>query len=109
MDDDIPKTRPRPPKPEPTQGLSEAELSRMAREAVHQAPDSRIDKQLARMGLIDGESTEPGLRQPTNAATVAPPELESLRKELRRAQAMLWVLVAVAAVLAVVVVVLLVR
>jgi hypothetical protein len=111
MDDDMPKTRSRPAKPEQTQGLSEAELSRMAREAVHQPADSRIDKQLARMGLIDGEATEPQGRQPVGASAVAEPapELEHLRQELRRAHALLWVLVAVAAVLAAIVVFLLVR
>jgi hypothetical protein len=109
MDDDMPKTRPRPAKPEPTQGLSEAELSRMAREAVHQPADSRIDKQLARMGLIDGEAADAQVRQPSGTSTMAGPEIDRLRKELRRAHAMLWVLIAVAAVLAVIVVVLLVR
>jgi len=54
--DDTPEPRPRSPKAEPTSGPTEAELSRIAREAVHQAPDSRLDKQLARMGLLGHSS-----------------------------------------------------
>jgi hypothetical protein len=36
---------------------SEAELSRMAREAVRQPADPRLDRQLARMGLADAPAT----------------------------------------------------
>lgn len=107
MDDNTPKSRPHPPKAEP--GPTEAELSRMAREAVHQPPDSRIDKQLAWMGLTDSEPAEAQPRQTTDRSAVADPEIDLLRTELRRAKMLLWALVAVAAILAIVVVVLLVR
>src|SRR4051812_194849 len=53
QDDTTPKTAGQSPKPEPTARYSEAELSRIAREAVHQAPDARLDRELARLGLVD--------------------------------------------------------
>jgi hypothetical protein len=101
MDDDTSVNRPPSPKAERAPGPTEAELSRIAREAVHQAPDARLDKQLARMGLLDASET--------SRPVPVDPELERLRSELRRARSMLWVLVAVIAILAVVVVVLLIR
>lgn len=110
MDDDTSEPRVRSPKAEPTPGPSEAELSRIAREAVHQAPDAHLDRQLARMGLLDAsDSVEPQSSQPTSRPVVVDPELERLRAELRRTRSMLWVLVTVIAILAVVVVFLLLR
>jgi hypothetical protein len=65
MEHDSPKGRPRPPKAEPMAAPSEAELSRMAREAVRQPADPRLDKQLAWMGLLDtDEPPEPGAAEP---------------------------------------------
>lgn len=111
MDDDMPKkTRPHPPRAEPPPGPTDAELSRIARAAVHQEPDARLDKELARMGLMD--ASEPAERQPrppVDRFVVVDPELERLRKQLQRTEAIVWVLVAVSAVLAVLVVVLLFR
>lgn len=108
--DDTPEPRARSPKAEPTSGPTEAELSRIAREAVRQTPDPRLDKQLARMGPMDtSEPAEPQPGQPTGRSVVIGPELERLRKELRRIEVILWVLVAVIGILAVMVVVLLFR
>jgi hypothetical protein len=110
MDDDTSVNRPPSPKTERAPGPTEAELSRIAREAVHQAPDARLDKQLARMGLLDAsESAKPQTGQPTSRPAPVDPELERVRSELRRARSMLWVLVAIIAILAVGVVVLLIR
>ena len=110
MDDDTPEPRVRSPKAEGTSGPSEAELSRIAREAVHQAPDARLDKQLARMGLLDASaSADPHPGQPASRPAAIDPELERLRKELRRTRLILWVLIAVIAILVVVLVVLLFR
>jgi hypothetical protein len=110
MDDDTPQPRARSPKADPTPGMSEAELSRIAREAVHQAPDSRLDKQLERMGLVDAASAaEPQPSQPPSGPAAIDPELERLREALRRSRSMLWLLAAVIAILVVIVVVLLLR
>ncbi len=108
--DDTPEPKARSPKAEPTPGLSEAELSRIAREAVHQAPDSRLDKQLARMGLLDASEsavTRPG--QPPSHPAEIDPELERLRGELRRTRLILWAFLAVIAILGLVIIALLSR
>ena len=108
--DDRPKSRPRSPRAEPTPAPTEGELSRIAREAVRQTPDPRLDKQLARMGPMDtSEPAEPQPGQPTGRSVVIGPELERLRKGLRRVEVILWVLLAVSGILAVMVVVLLIR
>ena len=44
---------PQSPKAEPMAAPNEAELSRIAREAVHQPADPRLDRQLARMGVME--------------------------------------------------------
>lgn len=110
MDDEVPTSRPDPPKAEATRGLTEAELSRIAREAVHQAPDARLDKQLARMGLTDASApAEAKPAQPTSRPVAIDPELERLRSQLRRMKTIVWVLAAFSLLLAVVVVALFVR
>jgi hypothetical protein len=116
MQDDTSDSPARGAKPESTSRYTEAELSRIAREAVHQEPDARLDKELARLGLVDdSEAPEP----PTHPATppvAIDPELErlrneyaSLRAELDRSIMIVRLLIGVLAVLAIVVVVLLVR
>jgi hypothetical protein len=75
-------------------------MSRIAREAVHQPADPRLDKQLERMGLLEQASGRP---------PAVAPEIDRLRAELRRLKAIVWVLAGVAGILAVLVVVLLVR
>jgi hypothetical protein len=110
MDADTPKSRTQAPRAEPPPTPSEAELSRIAREAVHQPADARLDKQLARMGLIDvpeGAETQAG--HPAARAIAVDPELERLRQDLRRLRSILWALVGVIVVLAIAVVVLLIR
>ena len=108
--DDTPKPRPRPAKAAPTPPPTEGELSRIAREAVRQAPDPRLDKQLARMGLADpSPPAEPAPGQPASGLAVIGPQLERLGRELWRIHVTLWVLVAVVGILAVLVVVLLFR
>lgn len=110
MDDDATETRPVPQKGQPAAPLTEAELSRIAREAVHQPADARLDKQLARLGLVD--AAEPSAvppAGPTGTPTAIDPELTRLREELRRMRVFLALLVAIIAVLGIVVVVLLVR
>lgn len=110
MDDDTSEVRSQTPKAEPTPGPTDAELSRIARQAVHQPPDARLDKQLARMGLLD--EPEPGATQPNQlvgSSVAADPQLERLRGDLRRARLIIWALVALSALLAVVVVALLIR
>jgi hypothetical protein len=110
MDDQTPETRPHPPKADPTPGPTEAELSRIARAAVHQAPDARLDKELARMGLTDAaEPVERQPRQPADRPVAVDPELERLRRHLRRTEAIVWALLAVCAILAVLLVFLLLR
>ena len=103
--DDGAKGRPSSPKA-PTEG----EMSRIAREAVRQPPDPRLDRELARMGLTDApEPTESQPGQPRARGVAIGPELESLRKHLRRVEAILWFLVVAVGILAVLVVVLFVR
>jgi hypothetical protein len=110
MDDDTPEIRPQSTNVGPTPGPTEAELSRIARQAVRQPADARLDKQLARMGLLEAsEPAGPKPGQPTGGSVVIDPDLERLRKELRRTRLILWVLVAATLVLAVIVVVLLIR
>jgi hypothetical protein len=110
MHDDTPESRPHSPKAEPTPRPTEAELSRIAREAVHQPPDARLDKQLIRMGLMDAsDPAEPQPARPTSRPVAIDAELERLHEELRRTNVILWLLVGVTAILVVVVVVLLFR
>jgi hypothetical protein len=110
MDDDTPAPGPNPPKAASTAGLTEAELSRIAREAVHQPADARLDKQLVRMGLLDGpEPAEPKRSQAIGGAVAIDPEIERLRKELGRTRMILWVLLAISAILLITVLVLLFR
>ena len=107
---DTPKRRPPPKKAEPAPLPTEGELSRIAREAVRQPPDPRLDKQLERMGLGDAsQPAEPAPGQLTAGAGAMGPELERLGKELWRIQVTLWALVTVVAILAVLVLVLLFR
>ena len=110
MHDDPPESRPHSPKAEATPRPTEAELSRIAREAVHQPPDARLDKQLVRMGLMDAsEVGEPQPARPTSRPVAIDAELARLLEELRRTRVILWLLVGVTAILVVVVVALLVR
>jgi hypothetical protein len=124
MEDDItPKARPGSAKGPSTSEPSEGELSRIAREAVRQPPDPRLEKQLAWMGLGDAPAPaerEPGSPEPADPQPAQPTslpvaigaittDLEPLRAQLRRLEQIVWALVALTAVLAVLVLVLLLR
>ena len=101
---------PKPPPRSPTTATSDGELSRMGREAVRQPPDPRIDKELARMGLIDtvdSAELEPGQARGRPAAVG--PELERLRAELRRVEMALVGLAVSTVLLAVMVLILFTR
>src|SRR4051794_14274526 len=98
------------PRPVPT----DAELSRMAREAVHQAPDPHLDRHLQRMGLVDApdapDAPDREARQP-----VAPPAessgltVELLDRRLRRAEVSIAILGTALVVLALIEVIQLIR
>ena len=111
MEHDDPPKGPRSPqaKPTPAPTPTEGEMSRIAREAVRQPPDPRLDKELARMGLMDPEPAGARPAQPSGQSVEVGTELERLRKEYRRLQTILYALVAVIGILAVIVVMLLLR
>ena len=119
MPDEATKSGTPPPKAEPESRLTDAELSRIAREAVHQPADARLDKQLVRLGVIDAPEVEPGQpatppATPNAAADDADferlqTEYARLREDLGRSIMLVRVLIAVLVVLAVVVVVMLIR
>ena len=89
---------------------SEAELSRIAREAVHQPADPRLDRQLARLGATDApEATEVKPGQATSRAIGSSAELERLDARIRRIELILVALVVAVAILAVLVAILLLR
>jgi hypothetical protein len=94
------------PRTEPTPAPTEAELSRIAREAVRQPADPRLDKQLERMGLTDAPAP-PASSASTHIAI--DPTVEALQRRLRRVESIVWLLVAVVGIRAVVAVVLLLR
>lgn len=104
--DQTPARPPQPTKAEPTPAPSDAELSRIAREAVRQPADPRLDKQLERMGLADAPAPP---ASPANAGVSVDPTIEALRRRLGRVESMVWVLVAAVGILAVAVTVLLLR
>jgi len=108
MHDEPPDSRRSAAKAGPAPTPTDAELSRIAREAVHQPPDRRLDEQLVRMGLMDApEPTEPQPAGPTSRPVAIDPETQRLRDQLRRTRVHELLLVGVIAVLTIVVVVLL--
>ena len=105
--DETPLHPPQPTKAESTPAPTDAELSRIAREAVRQPADPRLDKQLERMGLTDAPAPA---APPAAAAQVATDlTVEALQGRLRRVESIGWMLVAAVGILAVAVVVLLLR
>jgi hypothetical protein len=102
MDDEMPTTRPPAPTAEPM--TSDADLSRIAREAVRQPADPRMDRQLARMGLTDGG--EPDARRTTQAAQAAASaqQIAQLEGQVRRLRVLVVVLAVAVVALAVAVV-----
>jgi hypothetical protein len=103
-------SQPQSPKAEPIAAPNEAELSRIAREAVHQPADPRLDRQLARMGVMD--TAGPAAAPPVQAASQtveSSAEIERLGARVRRLETLSGVLAASDVVLAVIAVILLVR
>ena len=97
------------PKPQPTAPPSEAELSRIAREAVHQPADARLDRQLIRMGVIDADEPPAGVVAAASQPAAADQALVDLQEEIRRTKRLVWLLLGVIMILAIVIVGLLVR
>ena len=97
MDDaETPTTRPSTPKPGTASTPTEAELSRMAREAVRQPADPRLDRQLERMGLTESAAPEPSGTAATDRTTS---EIERLQEQVRRLRLVVIALVVVIVVL----------
>ena len=103
--DETPMRPPQPAKADPTPAPTEAELSRIAREAVRQPADPRLDKQLERMGLTDA----PAPASVPIAPVASDAAIEAIGRRLRRVESIVWMLVVAVGVLAVAVVVLLLR
>ena len=110
--DETPLSRPPAAKAETTPTPTEAELSRIAREAVRQPADPRLDKQLERMGLTDAPAAPAATAAPA-ASPAAPvnsdPRIEGVERRLRRVESIAWGLVVAVVILALAVVVLLAR
>ncbi len=103
-------SQPQSPKAEPIAAPNEAELSRIAREAVHQPADPRLDRQLARMGVMEtaGAAEDPTARA-ASQTVVSSAEVERLGARVRRVEMIAGVLAMAVVVLTVIVVILLVR
>ena len=95
-----------PAKAETTPTPTDAELSRIAREAVRQPADPRLDKQLERMGLTDAPAAT---ASQAKAHVPIDPAVEAFQGRLRRVESIVWALIVAVAILAVAVVVLLLR
>ena len=104
--DETPVSPPQSPKADQTHAPTEAELSRIAREAVRQPADPRLDKQLERMGLTDAPAAP---ATTTKHFAAVDPRVDALGGRLRRVESIVWVLVVAVVILAVAVVVLLLR
>ena len=109
--DEAPKSRPHTSKltAAPATGPTEEELSRIAREAVRQPADPRLDRELERMGLGATEPLDAHPASPRARAATIGPELEALHRDVRRLERIAWGLIVVTAILIVAVVYLLVR
>lgn len=104
MDDDaVPLTRSATPKSDTIVAPSDAELSRIARQAVHQPADPRLDRQLARMiGVMDtSDSADVAPSQPiAQLSVVSGADLERLQARLRRIELVVGALVVAVGVVA---------
>jgi hypothetical protein len=106
--DETSMSGPRPPKAAPTAAPTDAELSRIAREAVHQPADPRLDRHLARLGAVGASETVDAERgQSTSRPSASGAEVERLNGTIRRLEMVIMVLVVAVAILAVTAVVLL--
>ncbi len=89
---------------------SEEALSRIAREAVHQPADPRLDRQLERLGVMDAPRPARSLSTESPSPVVATnQEVERLDARVRRIERTLWVLLVAVGILVAVVVILLLR
>ena len=104
--DETPMSPSQPTKAETTPTPTDAELSRIAREAVRQPADPRLDKQLERMGLTDAPAAPATM---TTQPAAVDPRVDAIGGRLRRVESIVWVLVVAVVILAVAVVVLLLR
>ena len=104
--DEPPMRPPQSPKADQTHTPTEAELSRIAREAVRQPADPRLDKQLERMGLADAPAPP---ASPANPQVAIDRTVDALSGRLGRIESIVWVLVVAVGLLTVAVVVLLLR
>lgn len=102
-------TQQRAPRAEPTPPLSEAELSRIAREAVHQPADPRLDRQLARMGVMDAPAPAKVRAELPSAPGATEQALERINGRLRRIEVLVGALVVIVAALSILTVIQLVR
>ena len=102
-------SQPQSPKAEPMAAPNEAELSRIAREAVHQPADPRLDRQLARMGVMDSVAAEDAPGQAVDRSVESSADVERLGARLRRIEMIVGVLAVAVVVLAIISVILLVR
>jgi hypothetical protein len=108
--DETSMSGPRPPKAATTAAPSDAELSRIAREAVHQPADPRLDRHLARLGAVDASDVaeaQPG--RSTSRSSAADAEIEHLNDRIRQLRMVVGGLVFTVGVLAGIVVILLLR
>lgn len=94
-----------PTKAEPTPVPTDAELSRIAREAVRQPADPRLDRQLERMGLTGA----PAQASPAAVPPVANQTVDALQARVRRLESTVLALVLAVGIIGVAVVVLLLR
>jgi hypothetical protein len=87
-------TRPPSPKTEPEGAPSDEALSRIAREAVHQPADPRLDRQLARLGVMDvPETADAASRRTPSAPAATAADVARLEAKLGRTQSILWLVV----------------
>jgi uncharacterized membrane protein len=101
--DETSMSGPRTPKAESMAPPTEAELSRIAREAVHQQPDPRLDRHLARLGAIDASETgDARPAQPASSSNASDVELKRLNGRLRRVEMILGAVVVAVGILAVI-------
>ena len=103
-------SRPPSAKTEPDGPPSDEALSRIAREAVHQPADPRLDRQLARLGVMDPpDAVEAASRKASTGSAALGADLERLTAKVGRLQAIVWALAVVVGVVLVVEVIRLAR
>lgn len=89
---------------------NDAELSRIARDVIHQPADPRLDRELARMGLgADPRAAQDPPVQPTSPSVEFGSGLERLDAKLRRVELTLWAVMVAVGILALTVVLLVLR